>query len=146
MRSANFHRLAVSPNPCHHVPFDRALLKARSRDVTRTWFSLSHAHYVYKTRVLDVHRFADDPSAMMTKKSDDCDDDDGKNFFREVCSVDCPGSTGWLSARGTFTRWVLSRTRRWLLFLSLILSRARLFYPANLFKHAFNSARPYVPP
>lgn len=85
----------------------------------------------------------------MMKKGDDYDDDDGndgKNFFREVCSVDCPGSTGWLSARGTFTRWVLSRTRRWLLFLSLILSRARLFYPANLFKRAFNSARPCVPP
>lgn len=49
------------------------------------------------------------------------------------------------SARGTFTRWVLSRTRRWLLFLSLILSRARLFYPANLFKRTFNSARPRVP-
>lgn len=49
------------------------------------------------------------------------------------------------SERGTFTRWVLSRTRRWLLFLSLILSRARLFYPANLFKRTFNSAlRPRV--
>lgn len=49
------------------------------------------------------------------------------------------------SAFSTFTRWVLSRTRRWLLFLSLILSRAHLFYPANLFQRTFNSTR-YIGP
>lgn len=85
---------------------------------------------------------------MSVKGDDDDDDDDGELFFFFSPTGSAPLTAQGQpagSARGTFTRWVLSRTRRWLLFLSLILSRARLFYPANLFKRTFNSARPRVP-
>lgn len=71
--------------------------------------------------------------------------DDAENFFPTGSAPLAGQGQPAGSERGTFTRWVLSRTRRWLLFLSLILSRARLFYPANLFKRTFNSAlRPRV--
>lgn len=66
-------------------------------------------------------------SATMTVKGDDDDDDDdGELFFFSPTGsapLTAQGQPAG-SARGTFTRWVLSRTRRWLLFLSLILSRA----------------------
>lgn len=86
-------------------------------------------------RTAKVYRERDD---------DDGDDDDVENFFPAGSAPLAAQGQPAGSARGTFTRWVLSRTRRWLLFLSLILSRARLFYSANLFKRTFNSAQPRV--
>jgi len=143
-----------------------ALLFAPARAMSHTWFCLTRTqvctHTMYnplprfRSSKLDARRFAveRDSSARNGTILDDVrDDDKGRRRRRWRRTFFSPTGSAPLtaqgqpagSARGTFTRWVLSRTRRWLLFLSLILSRARLFYPANLFKRTFNSARPRVP-
>lgn len=69
-----------------------------------------------------------------------------ENFFflsNGVCSVDCPGSTGWLCAALLPVGY--SQGLGGGSYSFLLSFRARLFYPANLFKRTFNSARPRVP-
>jgi len=146
----------VPPRERHARTCGRALTRARARTCTLTQrYTEIHSTGRTARRALGSPKLdtplvargtSRDVRAMTMTKSDDDDDDDDDavNFFpAESAPLTAQGQPAG-SARGTFTRWVLSRTRRWLLFLSLILSRARLFYPANLFKRTFNSAWPRV--